>query len=252
MSQDDIRLPRSSFDEVKKILKGYAHLGENISLDAAAKLLGMNKSVVSGNNPFLASIGLLEGSRVKNLTPLGAKLARAIQHARQEDTKKYLQEVVANSEFLSNLISTVRIKNGMTEDDLVSHILYVSDQNPNKRNKTGSRTIVDLLLESGLLEQKDGKIVVSSVETLDVVRNSESSAPEIYEREQPVQDKTTLSAEQAPKQKKGVNVITTPTPTIAINIQLQIPATENAAVYENLFKALRENLIEPSLYDETE
>ena len=34
-------------------------------------------------------------------------------------------------------------------------------------------------------------------------------------------------------------------PQIAINIQLHLPETENAEVYEKLFKALRENLLEP-------
>jgi hypothetical protein len=34
-------------------------------------------------------------------------------------------------------------------------------------------------------------------------------------------------------------------PTIAINLQLQLPETENAAVYENLFKSLRKHLLTP-------
>ena len=34
-------------------------------------------------------------------------------------------------------------------------------------------------------------------------------------------------------------------PTVAINIQLQIQETENADVYENLFKALRKHLLNP-------
>ena len=35
-------------------------------------------------------------------------------------------------------------------------------------------------------------------------------------------------------------------PQIAINIQLHLPETENAEVYEKLFKALREHLLNPS------
>ena len=35
------------------------------------------------------------------------------------------------------------------------------------------------------------------------------------------------------------------TPQIAINIQLHLPETENAEVYEKLFKALREHLLSP-------
>ena len=38
---------------------------------------------------------------------------------------------------------------------------------------------------------------------------------------------------------------TTGIPQIAINIQLHLPETDNAEVYEKLFKALREQLISP-------
>jgi hypothetical protein len=34
-------------------------------------------------------------------------------------------------------------------------------------------------------------------------------------------------------------------PQIAINIQLQLPETDNAEVYEKLFKALKDNLFPP-------
>ena len=258
MNQDEIKLPRSSFDEVKKILKGYAHLGENVSLDTIAKLLGMNRSVVSGNNPFLTAIGLLEGSRVKNLTPLGAKLSRAIQHNQEEDTQKYLQEVVQNSEFLSNLISTVRIKGGMADDDLVKHILYVADLNPTKGNKTGARTIVDLLKASGLVDERDGKIVVHPDVISGERRKDDVSLDDTLVSRENVEEKDVAT----PKDAENLNednsvskrrtVVTTSLPTITINIQLQIPATENATVYENLFKALREQLIEAAVRDGNE
>ena len=41
-------------------------------------------------------------------------------------------------------------------------------------------------------------------------------------------------------------IVTPPSPTIAINIQLQIPEADDPTVYENLFRALRKHLFDSS------
>lgn len=50
----------------------------------------------------------------------------------------------------------------MSYDELGNYILYVSGQSKNKQNKTGSRAIIDILEMAGLVENNDGKLIVSS------------------------------------------------------------------------------------------
>jgi hypothetical protein len=61
----------------------------------------------------------------------------------------------------------------------------------------------------------------------------------------PNNDRAERSVPPAPSVAVGASLAFGTTPQIAINIQLQLPETENAEVYEKLFKALRENLLCP-------
>ena len=241
---EKINLPSSSIDELIKIIKGYSHSGTGSSLDSLAKLLGINKTSVSGNNKFLGDLSLIQGGNSKSATDLGKKLGRALDHGQLEDAKNCWREAVSSNEAISGLVTTVRIKGGMKLDDLSAHVLYVSGQGNNARNRTGSKTIVDILQAAGLVENNDGFIKVSSP----------ASGPEKKEVEpEPIpSSQDTQTTAQAQPSQTNVAPTSTPavnlsglsnTPQIAINIQLHLPETDNAEVYEKLFKALKDNLL---------
>jgi hypothetical protein len=238
MSDDLFRLGRSSFEEVKNIIRGYAHFDQDVKLDDLARLLAINKAVISGNNSFLTDIGIIEGGRTKTITPLGRNLGRALEHNQEDDIKRYLREVIQGSEFLSDLVSTVRIRNGMTVDDLASHILYASGQTNSKSNRTGARTVVDMLVESDVLLEKEGHLQVATM-----VTEQEEKPSKVVPPLEKVEKETVISPKPVSSKPK---MSVTPSPTIAINIQLHLPETENPAVYVELFKALRKHLLEPS------
>jgi hypothetical protein len=219
------------------MIKGYAHFEENVRLDDLARLLGINKAIISGNNSFLTELGLIEGGKTKNATPLCKNLGRALEHSQKEDIRKYLREVVQGNEFLSDIVSTVRIKEGMTVDELASHVLYASGQPNTKGNATSARAVVDLLMESGLLIETDGQLQLATTP-----KQEQPETPPILPPVEKIQVKPTPPTKAAGLQPQ---VGVTPTATIAINIQLHLPETENAAVYEELFKALRKHLLEP-------
>ncbi|MBI1224958.1 MAG: hypothetical protein GC192_06945 [Bacteroidetes bacterium] len=239
---EKLSTPKSSFDELVKIVRGYAHAGKEAGLDDLAKLIGMNPTVISRNNKFLAEIGIIAGGNKKSVTDLGRKLGRAIEHSQEQDAQKYWKEAVQTNEDLSQIITTVRIKGGMTEDDLSNHVLYVSGQQNNQGNKTGSTAIVQILKSAGLIEESNGKIVVSKPQQENA--SEVLSVPEIK-----ISDgkDTDPSSHNIGKEQSGVLPAPsfTTTPQIAINIQLQLPATDDASIYEKLFKALREQLINP-------
>jgi hypothetical protein len=237
---EKFNLPGSSFEELHKILKGYSHAPDNSSLDSLSKLTSLHPSVISRNNEFLTDINLINGGMKKTVTELGKKLGRALEHKQSEDAQKYWRESVQTNEKVSGLITAVRIKGSMTEKDFSDHILYVSGQMNNSSNKTGARCVVDVLMPAGLLQEADGKVTVAVPSSPPIV---ESDLPSIAFPEQDAP--TTVVQTPMPAPTVPATAIPTGIPQIAINIQLHLPETDNADVYEKLFKALREHLILP-------
>ena len=242
-------LPSSSLAELEKVIRGYCHVPKDAPLETLANLIGMHRTNLSKNNPFLTELGVIEGGRKKNLTEIGAKFGRALEHNQQQDIQKYLSELVGGSEFYSNLITTVRIKGGMTIEDLSKHILYVSGQKNNQPNRTGAKTIIDLFEKGGLLKQEDGMLLVSTIS---------SQAPDDSEDEVKIDTKTDSISVNTPGADDGTNysfgtdspdmkntkISKNLMPSININIQLEIPESDNPEVYENLFKALRKHILD--------
>ena len=235
---DKLSLPASSYDQLTKIIRGYSLSSENIGLDELAKLVGISKTRVSANHKLLIEIGLITGGNKKSATPLGKNLGHAIEHNQEEDIRSAWQKAIKGNERMSSLITTVSIKGGMSPDELLSHILYVLERKSNKDNRRGARTISDILVASGLLEEQDDQLKVPKP----IVGNGNEASE--------ISDTSPGAVEEEINNEQEISEIKQPTvplniPTVAINIQLQIPETENADVYENLFKALRKHLLNP-------
>jgi hypothetical protein len=237
---EEFNLPGSSFEEVQKILKGYSLAADNANLDSLSKLTGLHPTIISRNNKFLSDIGLITGGMKKTTTDLGKRLGRALDHNQLEDSRRYWKEAVQTNEKVSGLVTTVRIKGGMSEKDFSDHVLYVSGQKNNSGNRTGARCVVDVLVAGELLEEKDGILsVVSPSSEPEIVTMTTSSFSQKSERPAPTSQIpiATKSSTQLTNQGSVLQV--------SINIQLHLPETENAEVYEKLFKALREQLLVP-------
>lgn len=240
----EFNLPGSSFEEVIKILKGYSHAPDNTNLSKLSTITGLHLTVISRNNKFLSDIGLIAGGRMKTATDLGKRLGRALDHKQSADVQDYWKEAVQTNEKVSGLVTTVRIRGGMTESDFSKHVLYVSGQKNNAVNRTGARCVVDVLVAANLLEEENGKLIVSSAPAKQMPEELKSATTEVTQSD--VTDNLNSLSGGTGTQLPPVPSITqtgTLTPQIAINIQLHLPETENAEVYEKLFKALSEHLL---------
>lgn len=235
----DFNLPGSSFEEVQKILKGYSHASEQSSLDQLSKLTGLHATVISRNNKFLSDIGLISGGRKKSATELGRNLGRALEHRQDADSKRYWRDAVQTNEKVAGLVTTVRIKGGMSEKDFSGHVLYVSGQKNNAGNKTGARCVVDMLTTAGLLAEENGNLTIATP-SLDTGLVTDVEASSLVEARTHPEFEAVAPASVS----SILPSLTGAVPQIAINIQLHLPEAENAEVYEKLFKALRENLLE--------
>lgn len=185
---DRFKLPGSSLDEVFKVVQGYFSFGRTASLSDIAKNTGMHESSISRNVGFLLSIGILQGGRDKSITDLGKNLGLALLHNVQEDIEAILSDIVAEDEFLRNVLAAVRIRKGMDESSLRSHIAYSAGLSKNV-STAGTGAVIELLKRSGNLKAEDGKLVVStpiaratSVETSASQERSESVATQSVAR----------------------------------------------------------------------
>lgn len=240
---DELSLPTSSYVELVKIIRGYSHGGENLDLASLSKLVGISTTSISGNNKFLADVGLIQGGKKKSATPLGKRLGRALEHNQTDELAQLWAEAVGSNEKLANIVTTVRIKGGIAADDLLSHILYVAGKKNTPDGRTGARTLVDILLNGGLLTEKDGKLQVAA---------PASGTPQLPS-EEPTTDLSVPSGPSTtptggPSPARTITSVNT-TPTIAINIELQLPATDNAEVYDKLFAALKKHLFPSATED---
>ncbi len=161
MAEPAFRLPTAGFDQVTKILKAYysASRGSTdtaVTLDDVARRSAINRTGVSANNAFLASVGLLEGGNAKRLTPLGIRAALSLDHPGTLEAHEAWSEVIQNSPDLERIVDAVRIRGGMDEAALLSHIVLTAGVPKTSRWLTGARTIIDMLEFGGLIQDVDG------------------------------------------------------------------------------------------------
>lgn len=159
---DRFKLPGSSLEEVFKVVQGYTAFGKLASLSDISKSTGMHETAISKNVGFLLSIGILQGGRDKTVTELGKQLGLALMHNVPEEIEKILSDIVADDEFLKNVLAAVRIRKGMDESSLRSHIAYSAGLSKTGSTTTGTGAVVELLKRSGNLKLEDGKLVVST------------------------------------------------------------------------------------------
>ena len=178
----EFKLPRSSYDELCKVIKAYAHAKAGASSDEIAELSGMGESRVSKNSGFLISVGLITEGKAKGATSLGRRLANALEHDQPTETAAAWREVVQQSEFLRRMVAAVRIRKGMDINDLQSHIAYSAGVPKNPDTMVGARTIANILVISGLVLEQDGKLAAVALmppaNAQDGVRQPDIGAPQ--------------------------------------------------------------------------
>lgn len=178
MAEADFRLPSSSFPEISKIIQAYAQINRPASLDDVSKRTGINATTISGNNGFLLALAIIEGGKSKAPTPTGKKLGDALGHGLDEEVRTILRQIVEDSEFLKNVLGAVRIRRGMEESALKSHIAYSAGAAKSPSVLTGAGAVIDILSQSGAIQLEDGKYAVpSAVESLP--QESGSSSPSV-------------------------------------------------------------------------
>ena len=174
MAEDKLKLPRSSYDELVKIIRAYGRTKEG-SNDDIAQLSGIGRTRISANNAFLVGVEIVEGGRKKSPTPKGIELARDLEHESQEEISRAWKKIIEENDFLNKMVQAVSVRKGMEVSQLENHIAYSAGEAKSKEVMTGSRTVIDILRVSELVSE-NGDRVVPSVSLTKVVADPSTIA----------------------------------------------------------------------------
>lgn len=166
---EEFRLPGSTYEELVNIIVAYGTRDEASNPGDVGKLNSAHQSSVSRNNAFLVSIGILRGEHEKLVTRRGRALAMALARKDREGIRKNWREVVSTSEFLQNVVSAVKLREGMLYPTVQAYIAHAAGQPRNNPVMNGAGALIEILKAAGLLKEEAGELVATFDEDFDRV-----------------------------------------------------------------------------------
>jgi len=155
MPDKEFKLPHSSFNELKKLLIAFAKSKSPNSLDDLNKLTGIHKTLISSNNGFLESIGVITCGNKKEATETGKKLGIALSNSMEDEAAEQLRSLLTENQFIESMITALSIK-PRSKEDFQSHIAYSLGKEHKGRNATGCATLVELFQIADIVEENEG------------------------------------------------------------------------------------------------
>ncbi len=163
MADEAFKLPGSSYAELVKIIRAYGHAPDEATPKDVADRAAVDPTVVSRNNGFLVSVGIVEGGNKKKLTSRGRALAKALDFEMPDEIASAWRDIADENSFFRTIVSAVRIRNGMELSALRSHIAYTAGASRQSKSMAGAGSLIDALRVAGVLVEEDGKVLAAQV-----------------------------------------------------------------------------------------
>lgn len=161
MAEEGFRLPGSGYEELLNIILAYGTRDGASNPGDVGKLDPAHQASATRNNAFLTGIGILRGGEKKLVTDRGRALARSLWRGTPEEARRQWREVVSTDEFLQNIVSAVKLRNGMSRGALLAYIANAARVPRNNPTMSGAAAVVEILKASGLLREDEGRLVAS-------------------------------------------------------------------------------------------
>jgi hypothetical protein len=154
-----LQAPGGSWESLKKIIRAYHAVAdeENPTVEKVAQLAGLQRPVVSGSNNFLRSAGILQEGTNK-LTPVATRFATGLGINNQALIASALQELIKTQDGLSHLFNILRARSSMSLEAFRGEIVLITGLDENSRNLQFLKTVVDMLIESGMVKVEGDEI----------------------------------------------------------------------------------------------
>jgi hypothetical protein len=234
MAEREFRLPGSPYEELVNIIVAYGTRDEVAGTGGVGKLDSVHQSSVSRNNAFLTEIGVLQGDSKKLITRRGRSLALALAHQDGAGIKDNWRAIVAASEFLQNVVSAVKLREGMLYPTVQAYIAHAAGQPRNKPVMNGAGAIIEILKASGMLREEAGELVATFDQRPEVL---------VLEEDPPAQTSETRESVVTVGEVNGTPAGTSPS--VSIHVQIRCTAEEIDDLAPRLKSLLRELSTEP-------
>jgi hypothetical protein len=220
MAERQFRLPGSTYEELANIIVAYGTRDEAARAGDVGKLDSVHQTSVSRSKGFLTEIGVLQGESKKLVTRRGRSLALALARKEPEEIRKNWRQIVAANELMQNVVSAVKLREGMLYPTLQAYIAHSAGQPRNNPVMTGAGAIIEILKTAGLLKEEAGELVAT-----------------FEEEGEPSPDGTTEGEEEAAA---SATVQTTEGPTVNIHLHVRCDANEIEDIAPRLKRLLKE------------
>ena len=214
VAERQFRLPGSPYGELASIIVAYGTRDDASRTGDVGKLDSVHQSSVSRTNGFLTEIGVLQGETKKLITRRGRALALALARKDREAIRSTWREVVGSTEFLQNVVSAVKLREGMLTQTVQAYIAHAAGQPRNKPVMTGAGAIIEILKTAGLLQEEAGELVATFDEAPDTDEPAPPEEPEIRPAE------VSATVEALPSAPSGT------APAVTIHVQVRCTADE--------------------------
>ncbi len=218
MAERQFRLPGSPYEELASIIVAYGTRDDASRTGDVGRLDSVHQSSVSRTNGFLTEIGVLQGETKKVITRRGRALALALARKDREAIRANWREVVGSTEFLQNVVSAVKLREGMLRPTVQAYIAHAAGQPRNNPVMTGAGAIVEILKTAGLLREEAGELVATFDEWPEPERQTPPEKPEETPEEPPAEVSATVEA--LPPAPGGA------APAVTIHVQVRCTADE--------------------------
>jgi hypothetical protein len=161
------QMPGHAWSMVKRIVRAYgaAQNDENSNVESVAKLAGIHRPIVSANNNFLRSIGILDSEKNK-LTPLGVMLATGLGLENTALITEALRDAILSTPILAQVVNMLRARGPMEIVGFRGQIILAAGLNESSPNLPMVKTLIDMLEESGLIEIRDDRVFLVIRQTI--------------------------------------------------------------------------------------
>jgi hypothetical protein len=165
-SKAPLQSPGSSWESIKKIIRAYNAVAddENPTVENVAVLAGLQRPVVSGNNNFLRSTGILQENANK-LTDVGYRLATGMGINNPSLVSSALRDIIRGQAGLNHLLNMLRARSVMSMEAFRGEIVMITGLDANSRNLQFLKTIVDMLSDSGMVKVENDEIAYRGIFT---------------------------------------------------------------------------------------
>jgi hypothetical protein len=232
MAEREFRLPGSPYEELVNIIVAYGTREDAARTGDVGKLDSVHQSSVSRNNAFLVEIEVLQGESKKMVTRRGRELAAALARKDRAKIRNNWRAIVAASEFLQNVVSAVKLREGMLYPTVQAYIAHAAGQPRNKPVMNGAGAIVEILKAAGMLREEAGELVATFEQPIEITPENGSPA------RTPEAGQSVISATIGDSVPEGT--LSGVRPAVSIHVQVRCTADEIEELAPRLKVLLRE------------